>query len=169
MIDEEGKAVDTLYNESVIHHHEHSRCRVYPQDVQLTAALVAAGADTWGSWTEIIPIDTVDFCYEVVGLVIEAANAATTYLVQLGFSITDTDPITSQILGERRALLPTPVGKATELLDYYSQDCPANAKLWGRVKTKAGGSETIEVSVVVIRHISMTNPIAHLATWPWST
>ena len=169
-IDLEGKAVDTLYNESVIHHHEHSRCRVYPQDVRLTATLAGGAADTFGSWTEIIPIDTVDFCYEVVGLVIEAADAATTYLVQLGFStVGGSDPTDAQMLGERRTLLPTPVSKATELLDYYSQDCPANAKLWGRVKTAAGGSDELEVSVVVIRHISMTNPIPHLATWPWST
>ncbi|GAG77118.1 unnamed protein product, partial [marine sediment metagenome] len=81
---------------------------------------------------------------------------------------TDTDPLTPQIIGERRTLLPTPVGKATELLDFYSDACPANAKLWGRVKSKAGGSETIEVSVGVIRHIEITNPIAHLATWPWA-
>jgi len=168
MIDLEGGVIDTLYNDSVIQHHEHSRCRVYPQDVQLTASLVAAGADAWGNWIEIIPLNTVNFCYEVVGLVIEAANAATTYFVQLGFSIIDTDPSISQILGERRTLLPSPVVKATELLDYYSQDCPANAKLWGRVKSKAGGSETLEVSVVVIRHIEVTNPIAHLATWPWA-
>lgn len=160
---------DTLYNESVIFHHKHSRMRVYPQDVRLTASLVAAGANVFGSWIQIIPLNTVDFCYEVVGLVIESSDATTTYLVQLGFSITDTDPLTPQILGERRTLLPTPVGKATELLEFYCMECPANAKLWGRVKSAAGGSETIEVSVSVIRHIPVTNPIAHLVTWPWST
>jgi len=106
----------------------------------------------------------------VVGLVIETANAATTYLVQLGFSLVDgTDPVTSQILGERRTLLPTPAVRATELLDYYSQNCPANAKLWGRLKSASGNADQLGVSVVVIRHIEITNPIAKLATWPWST
>lgn len=169
-IDAIGRLTDILYNEAVLHHHKHSRMRVYPQDVRLTASLVAGAANTFGSWIPIIPITTVDFCYEVVGLVIEAADAATTYFVQLGFSIVDgDDPTDAQIIGERRTLLPTPINKATELLDFYSDECPANAKLWGRVKTKAGGSETIEVSVGVIRHIEITNPIAHLVTWPWST
>lgn len=160
---------EVLDDIAVLHHHEHSRMRVYPQDVRNVASLVAAGANTFGSWIEIIPINTVDFEYEVVGLVIEAADAATTYLVQMGFSITDTDPLTPQILGERRTLLPTPINKATELLEFYSKECPANAKLWGRVKTKAGGSETLQVSVGLIRHMEVAYPIAHLTTWPFST
>lgn len=162
--------ISNLYdNVAVLHHHKHSRMRVYPQDVRVTASLVAGAANTFGSWIQIIPITTIDFCYEVVGIVIESADAATTYHIQLGFSTTDTDPLTPQILGERRTLLPTPVTKATELLEFYSMECPANAKLWGRVKSAAGGSETIEVSVGVIRHIAITNPIDHLTTWPWST
>lgn len=160
---------DLLANVAASFHHRHSRMRVYPQDVRLTASLVAGAADTFGSWAQIIPIDTVDFCYEVIGLVIEAANAATTYFVQMGFSVIDIDPVASQILGERRTLLPTPINKATEILNFYSMECPANAKLWGRVKSKAGGSETLEVSVGIIRHIEVTNPIPHLTTWPWST
>ncbi|GAI99549.1 unnamed protein product, partial [marine sediment metagenome] len=91
----------------------------------------------------------------------------TAYLIQLGFSITDIDPVTSQILGERRTNLPTPVNKATELLDYYSQNCPAKAKLWGRVKSASEDADELGVSVVLIRHIEITNPIAHLETWPW--
>ncbi|MBA7628601.1 hypothetical protein ES703_36096 [subsurface metagenome] len=160
-----------IANVAILQHHEHSRSRVYPQDVGATATLIAGTpANTFGSWIEIIPIDTIDFCYEAVGLVIEAANAATTYLIQLGFSIADgSEPATAQITGERRVLLPTPIPKTTELLDYYSDECPANAKLWGRIKTASGNADQLEVSVVAIRHIEITNPIAHLTTWPWST
>jgi len=131
MIDETGRARDTLYNVAVQEHHEHSRSRVYPQDVGATKTLAAgAPANTFGSWAEIIPIDTVDFCYEVVGLVIEAADAATTYFIQLGYSTAGgSDPITSQIMGERRLILGTPINKATEILEFWSQNCPANAKL----------------------------------------
>lgn len=171
MIDLEGKVVDTLYNESIIFHHFHSRTRVYPQDVTATITLVAdAAANTFGSWTQITPINTIDFMYMVTGFVVEAVNAATTYFVQLGYSILDgSDPTTAQILGERRILLPTPVNKATEILGILAAHCPANAKLWGRLKTASINADQAEVSVVVIRHTDITNHLAHLATWPWST
>ncbi|GAH72851.1 unnamed protein product, partial [marine sediment metagenome] len=152
-----------------VEHYNHSRSRVYPQDIRLVADLVAGAANVFGDWTEIIPIDTVDFDYEATGFVIEEAADATTYLVQLGFSeVADTDPTTAQIAGERRTRLPVPATKSTELLEIKSQNIPANAKLWGRVKSKAGGGETIGISVVVARHIEITNPIAKLITWPWA-
>jgi len=157
-----------LYNISVLEHYDHSRTRVYPQDVRLVAELVATAANVFGDWIEIIPIDTIDFDYEATGLVIEEVDAATTYLIQLGFSLVDgTEPTEAQIAGERRALLPTPAVRATELLNIKSQNIPADAKLWGRVKSKAGGSETIGISVVVARHLEITNPFDKLATWPW--
>ncbi|GAI60553.1 unnamed protein product, partial [marine sediment metagenome] len=109
------------------------------------------------------------FDYEVTGFVIEEAATATTYLVQLGFSeVALTEPTTAQIAGERRTRLPIPATKSTELLEIKSQNIPAKAKLWGRVKSKAGGTETLGVSVVVARHIEITNPIPKLATWPWA-
>ncbi|MBA7516355.1 hypothetical protein ES705_08403 [subsurface metagenome] len=162
------EALDILANVAVLEHYAHSRSRVYPQDIREVAELVAAGANVFGDWIEIIPIGTVNFDYEVTGFVIEEADAAGTYLIQLGFSIEDTDPTTAQIAGERRTLLPTPVTKATELLEIKSQNIPANAKLWGRVKSKAGGAETLGVSVVVARHLEITNSIAKFATWPWA-
>ncbi|GAG93385.1 unnamed protein product [marine sediment metagenome] len=169
MIDKTGALRDLLTNVAVLEHHDHSRCRVYPQDVGATITLVAgAAANTFGNWTPIIPLTTIGFGYEVVGLVIEAANKTTTYLIQLGFStVALTEPTTAQILGERRVLLPSPIGKTTELLDYYSQDCPANAKLWGKVKSATVTADELEVSVVVIRHQEITNPIPMLTTWPW--
>ena len=33
----------------------------------------------------------------------------------------------------------------------------------------SGNADELEVSVVVIRHVEITNPIAQLTTWPWST
>lgn len=161
---------DLLDNIAVLQHHIHSRARVYPQDVRVTITLAAfATANTFGSWTQIIPINTVAFMYMITGLIIEAANAATTYLFQLGYSITDgDDPTTAQILGERRLLLPTPVNKATELLGIHAAHCPANAKLWGRLKSASGAADELEISVKIIRHQVITNPIAHLTTWPWA-
>ena len=161
---------DLLTNIATLEHYNHSRSRVYPQDIRLVAELVAAGANVFGDWIEIIPINIVNFDYEVTGVVVEETGAAGTYLIQMGFSLVAlTEPTDAQIAGERRALLPTPAVRATELLEIKSQNIPSKAKLWGRVKSKAGGSETIGVSVVVARHIEITNPIPKLATWPWST
>jgi len=167
----ETSLTEIVDNIAVLEHHDHSRSRVYPQDVGAVITLVAdAVADTFGDWTEIIPINTVGFAYEVVGLVIEALNAATTCLIQLGFSIADgSDPTTAQILGERRVLLPTPIARATEVLEVFSQNIPANGKLWGRMKTASVAADEAEISVVVLRHKEITNPIAMLTTWPWLT
>ena len=160
-----------LDDTAVLQHHIHSRVRVYPQDVGATITLAAfATANTFGSWTQIVPINTIDFMYMVTGIVIEAVNAATTYLIQFGYSITDgDDPTTAQILGERRLLLPTPVNKATELLSIHASHCTANAKLWGRLKSASGNADQLGISVVVIRHTMISNPTTNLATWPWST
>jgi len=160
-----------LGNVAVLQHHIHSRMRVYPQDVSATIALApTAVANTFGDWTEAIPINTIDFMYMVIGLVIEVANAATTFLVQMGYSIVDgIEPTTAQILGERRFLLPSPINKATEVLGIHAAHCPANAKLWGRLKTASGTAQGLEISVAIIRHQEVTNPITHLETWPWST
>ncbi len=162
---------DLLANIAVLQHHIHSRTRVYPQDIRNTITLAAAGtANTFGSWTEIVPINTVAFMYMVKGITIEAVNAATSYFIQLGYSIlTGSDPVTAQILGERRLLLPTPITKATEILNISASSCPANSKLWGRIKSASGAADELEISVTIIRHQAITNPIDLLTTWPWST
>lgn len=163
---------DLLNNIAVLDHHSHSRIRVYPQDVGATITLAAAAAaNTFGSWTEIIPINIIDFLYHLVGLNIEAANAAQSYLIQLGYSIlTGSDPTTAQIIGEQRIVLPTPVSKALEHLDFLADYCPANAKLWGRIKSDSvAAADELEVSVDITRHMGITNPITLLTTWPWNS
>ena len=171
-IDILGRLRDTLYNTTALAHHQDSRSRVYPQVAGATITLISDGtADTWGSWTEIIPIDTVDFEYKIKGLNVYGVDVVGSYFMQLGCSITDgDDPTTAQILGEREIkIASTPVAKATELLDFYCESCPANAKLWGRVKTDNATTDEAEVTVVVLRHIPTRHQLAQLVTWPWST
>lgn len=163
---------DSLANIAVLQHHIHSRFRTYPQDVGATIILAAdAVANTFGPWTQLVPISTIDFMYMVIGLFIEAVDAATTYFFQLGYSIVDgSDPTTAQIIGERRIKLVTvPIARATELLELAASHCPANAKLWGRLKTASIAADEAEVSVAIIRHVDITNPPDHLTTWPWSS
>ena len=138
---------EILDNIAALEHYHHSRSRVYPQDIRLVAEVVAAAAKVCGSGVEVIPIDTVDFDYEVTGFVVEEADAAGSYLVQFGFSeVAVTEPTEAQTAGERRTKLPTPVTQATEILEIKSQNIPANAKLWGRVKSKTGTARRLSLS-----------------------
>ena len=163
---------DLENNIAIFFHHLHSRTRVYPQDIGATITLVSDGtANTFGSWTQIVPINTIDFAYMVTGVVIENVDAASTYFIQLGFSIVNgSDPTTTQIMGERRVkITEVPIAQANQILDFYSMECPANAKLWGRLKTDGGATDEAYISIGVIRHIAISNPKDHLTTWPWST
>lgn len=164
---------DLLLDTGAIAHHVDSRSRVYPQDTQNTVQLTCgvAAPDTFGAWTQIVPIDTIGFDYKVLGVVVEETSAAATYMIQLGYStVGGTDPTTAQILGERRIkLLGTPIKTVHDVMDFFSADAPANAKLWGRVKSSTGDADTLDVSVVILRHLAVVNQRAPLVTWPWAT
>jgi len=166
-----AKVDDLLTNIAVLEHRPHARLRIYPRVAGTTITLISDGvADTYGAWTEIIPLNGVDFAYECRGIVIYGVDVASTYFFQLGCSITGDDPTSAQILGEREIkLIDVPIATATEPLEFDCPECPANAKLWGRLKTDGGDTDEAYISVLVARHVQITNPIDHLATWPWST
>lgn len=170
-IDIEGRLDDLEYNLRTLEHHEDSRGRVYPQVAGETVTLISDGvADTFGSWTEIVPIDVIDFEYKVLGLSIYGVDVAENYFIQLGYSTVDgDDPITAQILGEREIRITSvPIAQATELLEFHCSSCPANAKLWGRLKTAGGATDEAYITIVVSRHISLRGELDNLTTWPWS-
>ena len=163
---------DMAYNVTALGHLLDARSRVYPQVAGTTITLISDGvANTFGNWTEIVPINTVDFCYRVIGVAIYGVDVASDYFIQLGYSLTDgDDPTTPQILGEREArITDTPIAKATEILEFYSGGCPANAKLWGRIKTDGGATDEAYITALVSRHVELRNHIEKLETWPWST
>jgi len=163
---------DMAYNIRALAHHIDARTRVYPQVAGDTITLISDGvADTFGSWTEIVPINTIDFGYKPIGAIIYGVDAASTYFIQLGYSIADgDDPTTAQILGEREVKIVTiPIARATEILEFFTCCCPANAKLWGRLKTDGGATDEAYITVLVSRHIELVDEIEKLATWPWST
>lgn len=102
---------------SKIEHEVHSRWRVYPQDVSSFIQLEAAAViNTFGDWTQIIPVDTIPFDYDVIGIVVDQISASTTYHIQVGYSLTAAPPGANYESGERRAQATTPISRATELL-----------------------------------------------------
>ena len=153
-------------------HHIDSRTRIYPQVAGTTITLISdAVADTFGDWTEIVPIDTIDFAYKVVGVNIYGVDAASDYFIQLGHSLADlTEPTDADIMGEREMrITDVPIAQATALIDFHCSGCPANAKLWGRLKTDGGATDEVYITVTVVRHIELRGAFDILATWPWST
>ena len=163
---------DTLYNTAVIHHQSDSRSRVYPQVPSSVISLTtAAVADTFGNWTQAVPIDTIDMLYKVIAVMIEQAGAAATFIVQFGYSTVDgDDPTTAQIVGEQRfKVIGTPLKTYHSDLRILGSKCPVNAKLWARLSSGTGNADTADISIVVTRHIEVTNEIASLATWPWAS
>ena len=165
-------AASMAYNVRALGHLLDARSRVYPQTAGATITLVSDGtADTWGSWTEIVPIDTIDIDYKVNGVVVYGVDAASDYFIQLGYSLTDgDDPTTAQILGEREKRITTvPIAQATKVLDFYCRPCSANAKLWGRLKTDGGATDEAYITVVWKRHIPLKNEMPALETWPAGT
>ena len=154
---------------SALEHYNHSRFRVYPQVVTDSVELEAGTpADTYGDWVQIIPVDIVPFCYDVIGLVIEQVSVATVYHIQLGYSLTAAPPGANNEIGERRARLVTvPIARATELLVVRGQDIPANSSFWGRLKTATGNEDTANISIALSRHVEVSSPIPKWPAFPW--
>ena len=160
----------TLIDIGVIEHHWHSRWRVYPQDVTVSITLAAAAiADTFGDWVLIIPLNTIPFDFDILGIVVETANTnLTTYFVQLGYNTINAEPGTNMELGERRfRIAEQPIRNANEILHIQSQEVPANSTVWGRVKASGGTSEEVEVSVVLDRHIEVGHEFPIYPAFPW--
>jgi len=163
---------DLLSNLAYDYHQTHARTRVYPQAPSSVAQVAtAAAADTFGSWTQVVPIDTIDFDYTVLKVMVEESGAAATYIGQLGYSTVDgTDPTTAQIIGEQRfKVIGTPIKTYHADLALLGGHCPANSKLWGRLKSETANADTVDISIVITRLRTITNPITPTATWPWAS
>ncbi|MBA7593128.1 hypothetical protein ES703_00045 [subsurface metagenome] len=154
---------------SILDHHLHSRWRVYPQNVGNTALLTAdAAADTFGLWAQVVPINTVPFDFDVVGLVLEQVSAPETYFIQMGYSPTAAAPGANMECGERRVKLVThPIARATELLQIQGQHIHANNSVWGRLKTASLVADTANISVILSRHVQISAEVPMWPAFPW--
>jgi len=154
---------------AVVHFRDHSRWRVYPQDVTVAPTLTAAGAaDTFGNWTEIIPLNTIPFPFHVIGFCVCEVSAVSNYHIQIGYNTVNADPGANMEMGERRIrMAAAPVTKQSELMEIYSQAVPANSRVMGRLKTATGNPDTATLSIVLTRHIPVEEHIALWPAFPW--
>ncbi|GAI40887.1 unnamed protein product, partial [marine sediment metagenome] len=129
----------------------------------------AAIADNFGDWVLIIPLNTIPFDFDILGVVVETANTnLTTYFVQLGYNTINAEPGTNMELGERRfRIAEQPIRNASEVLEIRSQEVPKNSTIWGRLKASGGTSEEVEVSVVLGRHIEVEREVPIWPAFPW--
>lgn len=163
---------DLLANMAMDYHQSHSRTRVYPQVPSSAITITtAAAADTFGNWIQVVPIDTIDFDYQILHIMVEETNAAATYIIQFGFSLIDgTDPVTSQIAGEQRfKAISAPLKMYHADLALLGGHCPANSKLWARLMSETVNADTVDISIVVTRLREISNPITLTPTWPWAS
>lgn len=153
----------------VIGFHFMGRWRVYPQDITVEPQLVAAAvANTFGNWTEIIPLNTIPFPFHVIGICVCQVSVATSYHIQLGYNTVNLDPGTNMEMGERRLRIATqPIARQTELLKVFSQGVPANSRVMGRLKTASGAADTANVNVVVTRHLEFEDEVELYPAFPW--
>jgi len=154
---------------AVIEHHWHTRWRVYPQSISSTVQIAAAAAaNTFGSWGLVIPVDIVLFDFDIIGLIVEAVSAATSYHIQLGHNPENAEPGENMEMGERRLKIVTqPIGRATEILAIYSQDIPANSSVWARLKTASVNADTADISLVLSRHVEVSHEKPLWPAFPW--
>lgn len=160
---------NVLSDIGVLEHYDHARWFVYPQDVGVTVQLQAADvADTFGDWVKILPENIIPFKFQVVGIVIEEISDTTTYHIQLGQNPGADEPGENMELGERRMrFAEAPASKVTELLEIRSQDMTAYSSVWGRIKTAGGASETLDLSLVLTRHLDVTHEKPIRSSFPW--
>lgn len=153
----------------VLEHHTHSRWRVYPQNISNTVQLTAAeAANTFGSWTLVIPLNTVLFDFDIVGMVLDAVSVATYYHIQLGYNPENAEPGENMEMGERRLKVVTqPIARATEILAIYSQEIPANSTVWAKLKTASVNEDTADISLVLTRHIEVSRELPLWPAFPW--
>jgi len=161
--------LDILDDLGVLHFSIHSRYRVYPQDVAQAITLTAAAlVNTYGSWIECIPLNTIPFAFHIIGFCICEVSVATNYHIQLGYNTINADPGENMEIGERRVRVAvTPLRKQSELLGIAGLGVPANSRIMGRLKTTTGDADTCSLSVVLMRHLEVAKEVEPYPSFPW--
>jgi len=142
-----------------------SRIRVYPRTAGAVVRLDPdAAADTWGTWTEVIPTGTVNFPFHIVGVLAENQEGADTWIGQLACSAT---PTGSEYLGEWRVKL---AGLAnffpTNFIPIQGLGIPTGCPVYGRVMSAAGGN-WLDISLTLTRHFELEKTVTPWPDWPW--
>jgi hypothetical protein len=144
----------------------HSRIRMYPQSIATALRLTAGGvSDTYGSWTELIPINTITFNYLIAGVLFENWEGKDKFMIQLAKSATPSD---DDYVGEFRVTTPIADDWITAVpIIVKSAKIPANSALYGRVKALSANGYWVDFSLGIAPMIDLQVAATVASAWPW--
>lgn len=147
---------------------EHSRVRVYPRTTaaaDLVNLIDGLAANTFGAWTNLIPIGTITMPFYIIGFDVEVAPADT-YMIQFASSATPTDV---QIIGEGRFVESGIAVIPTAPIPIEGRGLPAQTGVWARIMSRVG-NRTINISLKIDRDYTFIGEQYRPTlwpTWPW--
>lgn len=124
----------------VLEEHIHSISRVYPTLANGATVTGAAGAWTLGNFAEIVPVNTITDDFDIHFLSIEGASAGDTYEIFLYAATT--------LVGHRKiTFIDVANSQTLPSIPFQTTVIPKNTQIQAKVATKAGGAETITISI----------------------
>jgi hypothetical protein len=130
--------------------HNHSESRCFPDDVSAPVTLTgAAGANTFGSWVEIIASGTLNYDFDIHYISLENFSGNDTYRIDFSIGAGNTAfGTTGNVKRTTNQADFSALDVITGTLDHELCD-GSTQSLYARVKTAGGGSDTVDISVIV--------------------
>jgi len=112
---------------------------IYPTTASGSVEITGAGADTYGSWTEVIPVSTITKPFRIIGIGLGGtSDSNAVYLLQIGYGASNTIIATVPIQGGV---------KGTAVPDLNSGIIPENTAVSARIQTSNGGNDTLNLFI----------------------
>lgn len=124
----------------ILEEHSHNSQMVYPSGAAAITVTGAAGAWTLGSFTEIVPVNTITEDFDIHRINVEAVSATDTYEIVLYVEETEIGRTRLQVLGTPANTIIVPQGLQTPIL-------AANSQIQAKIMTASGGSATCDISL----------------------
>ena len=142
------------------YYHVHDASRVYPRtddDTPLAPITVTGSATalTFGSWVEITNFDLKSVMSDVHFIYVSNISAVDTYVIQLGIGASGSQ----EFWGEAAFSRDTNQNRVAPI-GVQGKPIPAGTKLWARLASTGGGSDTCDIKVYTHQYPSVTGVIS---------
>jgi hypothetical protein len=138
------------------YYHVHDSSRIYPRtddDTPLAGITLTGSATalTFGDWVEITGFDSKTVMSDIHHVIIGDASANDEYVIQLGTGVSG-----SQVFWGECAFIRSSATQPTADLPIQGRPIPAGTKLWARLASTGGGSDTVVIKVYSHQYPSVT-------------